>query len=639
MCSLTLLSDSCYHWRDSMQLSVRLHDALPTICHCQCTASAKLAGVPHHHTVMMGQRLLPVGQTNPLQFCVLMSALLQILGKHGEVLGSVEYAAAIHRPIPSMGQVKAVKTQPGHEKGSTDSTILAVTSQHADLPQHRHFVKQPAKQAFAAGTASMASQDSTALSAFHGGAILAEWNVDVGQPQEMHLGVVSDEEVGRSLSEHEDADSLIPSGSGIPWFTAVLTHKRNLFQENFLAVCFCCHICLCRHGCICQYICLWLIHVTLANISAVAVPSQQHMCGLHSYLTPHLPEAFHMLHRQCQAPNITKPNLIRGAEDGDHQDNPEEQTAPTGDWQQPVAAAYPARTTADSVLDETLRDIADMPVASAAQAEPSSSRRTTVDSVLSTLFRDVADTSPASVESQAPAASSRSLTADSVLYAGLGQTAAPSSALVHHPAGAQPSSTRTTTDSVLDRTLLEMESRSCTVSRQPSEVADTLAAPSDSRRHTADSVVDAVLREVTQPDAAAPQPSTTSASQNGATRGLQSSGHPVAAGHMQDVFDQPGHRPTADAVLVDVLADVEGAEQESVDSLLDGVLNEVVGAASRQRTTADSVLDAMLDDVSASRLLSQEGMPSHSDGHRIDQTPHLQQPVSAHMSAYHIQLL
>ncbi|KAL0055976.1 hypothetical protein WJX82_006293 [Trebouxia sp. C0006] len=262
----------------------------------------------------------------------------QILGKHGEVLGSVEYAAAIHRPIPSMGQ------------------------------------------------------DSTALSAFHGGAILAEWNVDVGQPQEMHLGVVSDEEVGRSLSEHEDADSLIPSGS----------------------------------------------------------------------------------------------------EDGDHQDNPEEQTAPT--------------------------------------------------------------------ESQAPAASSRSLTADSVLYAGLGQTAAPSSALVHHPAGAQPSSTRTTTDSVLDRTLLEMESRSCTVSRQPSEVADTLAAPSDSRRHTADSVVDAVLRE------------------------------------------------------------------ESVDSLLDGVLNEVVGAASRQRTTADSVLDAMLDDVSASRLLSQEGMPSHSDGHRIDQTPHLQQP-------------
>jgi len=76
-----------------------------------------------------------------------------------------------------------------------------------------------------------------------------------------------------------------------------------------------------------------------------------------------------------------------------------------------------------------------------------------------------------------------------------------------------------------------------------------------------------------------------------------------------------------------------------VDSLLDGVLNEVVGAASRQRTTADSVLDAMLDDVSASRLLSQEGMPSHSDGHRIDQTPHLQQPVSAHMSAYHIQLL
>jgi len=342
---------------------------------------------------------------------------------------------------------------------------------------------------------------------------------------------------------------------------------------------------------------------------------------------------------RCQAPNIIKPNCIHGADDADYPDNPEQQSGPTSDWQQPGAAAYPARTTADSVLDETLRDIDDTAVASAAQAEPSSSRRTTADSVLSTLLRDVADTNPASAEPQAPAASSRRSSADRVLDAGLGQTAAPSSTLVHHPAGAKPSSTRTTTDSVLDRTLLEVESRSCAVSRQPSGMADTLAAPSDSRRHTADSVVDAVLREVTQPDAAAPQPSTTSASQNGATRGLQSSGHPMAAGHMQDVFDQPGHRPTADAVLVDVLADVEGAEQESVDSLLDGVLNEVVGAASRQRTTADSVLDAMLDDVSASRLLSQEGMPSHSDGHRIDQTPHLQQPVSAHMSAYHIQLL
>jgi hypothetical protein len=151
-----------------------------------------------------------------------MSALLQILGKHGEVLGSVEYAAAIHKPIPSMGQAEAVKAQPGHEMGSTDCTILAVTSQHADLPQHRHFVKQPAKQSFAVGTTSMASQDSSALSAFHGGAIPAEWNVDNAQPQEMHLGAVSDEEAGRSLSEHEDADSLIPSGSGITCSAAVL---------------------------------------------------------------------------------------------------------------------------------------------------------------------------------------------------------------------------------------------------------------------------------------------------------------------------------------------------------------------------------------------------------------------------------
>lgn len=170
-----------------------------------------------------------------LQCCVATRALLQIFGKHGEVLGTVEYAAAIHRPIPSMGQAKAVKAQQGDEMGRTDSTMLAVTLQHADLPQHKHVVKQPAKQTFAAGTASMASQDSTALSAFHGGAIPAEWNVDIGQPQDMHLGASDEEEAGRSLSEHEDADSLIPSGSGITCFAAALvridTHTLSIAGE------------------------------------------------------------------------------------------------------------------------------------------------------------------------------------------------------------------------------------------------------------------------------------------------------------------------------------------------------------------------------------------------------------------------
>ncbi len=191
-----------------------------------------------------------------------MSALLQILGKHGEVLGSVEYAAAMHRPIPSMGQAKFVKAQPGHEMGSTDSTILAVTLQHADIPQHRHFVKQPAKQNFAAGTASMAPQDSTALSAFHGGAIPAEWNVDVGQPQETHLGAVSDEEAGRLLSEHEDADSLIPSGSGFTRFASALvridTQMPLISAEVSCLLPLPSYLPFCD-GCICWYICLWLI--------------------------------------------------------------------------------------------------------------------------------------------------------------------------------------------------------------------------------------------------------------------------------------------------------------------------------------------------------------------------------------------
>ena len=185
--------------------------------------------------VMAEQKLLPVQQTN-LQRWVVVFALLQISDKYGEVLGYVEYAAAIHRPFPSMGQAKAVKAQPGREMGSTDSTILAATLQHADLPQHRHFVKQSAKQKVAVGTASMASQDSTALSAFHGAAIPGEWNVHGGQPQDMHLGAVSDEEeAGRSLNEHEDADSLIPSGSGVTRFAAALiridTHMPLLSVE------------------------------------------------------------------------------------------------------------------------------------------------------------------------------------------------------------------------------------------------------------------------------------------------------------------------------------------------------------------------------------------------------------------------
>lgn len=175
-----------------------------------------------------------------------------------------------------MGQGKAVKAQPGHEMGSTDSTIFAVTLQHADLPQHRHVVKQPAKQTFAAGTDSMTSQDSTALSAFYGGAIPAEWNVDVGQPQEMHLGAGSDEaEAGRSLSEHEDADSLIPSGSGITRFASALilidTHMP-LISTDPPPPCCCCCTCRCYHSYICWCICLWLIHLPFAAISAVVMP-------------------------------------------------------------------------------------------------------------------------------------------------------------------------------------------------------------------------------------------------------------------------------------------------------------------------------------------------------------------------------
>ena len=150
---------------------------------------------------------------------------LQILGKHGEKLGIVQYAAATYRPIHSMQyptqqqQAKLSKAQPGYESASSDGSILAVHAlQHAESGRHGQLLKQPAKPQLTAGTASLASQDSTALSAFGGSGIPADWHAAHGlQPDvDPHRRAESAEHTASLHSEHahEDADSLISSGSG-----------------------------------------------------------------------------------------------------------------------------------------------------------------------------------------------------------------------------------------------------------------------------------------------------------------------------------------------------------------------------------------------------------------------------------------
>ena len=150
---------------------------------------------------------------------------LQILGKHGETLGNVQYAAVTYRPIYSMQhptqhqQAKHSKAHPGYESASSDGSILAVHAlQHAESGGHRQLLKQPAKQQLTAGTASLASQDSTALSAFGGSGIPAEWHAAHGLQPDVNPSHGAESEEGpaslHSEHAHEDADSLIPSGSG-----------------------------------------------------------------------------------------------------------------------------------------------------------------------------------------------------------------------------------------------------------------------------------------------------------------------------------------------------------------------------------------------------------------------------------------
>ena len=204
----------------------------------------------------------------------------------------------------------------------------------------------------------------------------------------------------------------------------------------------------------------------------------------------------------------------------------------------------------------------------------------------------------------------------------------------------QTSSRRTTTDSLLDRLLHEVDA--ATLARQRSAAPITTAQPCDAtRRDKADAVHAVPNQGMTGPRLAASN-SMQSTSSNSNTRRNSASG---AAANVQpslshdDQTQAPsGYRSTADSVLASVLHEVEHevegeADQASIDSLLDGVLAEVAGTASQQRTTADSVLDAMLDDISSSQMEVQSDRRQLSSQHSF-QGDHLQQQQLQAVSRY-----
>ena len=199
------------------------------------------------------------------------------------------------------------------------------------------------------------------------------------------------------------------------------------------------------------------------------------------------------------------------------------------------------------------------------------------------------------------------------------------------PAQCQTSSKRTTTDSVLDRLLHEVDAAA--LFREPTAAQATSIPPSDAgRRNTADTVLHTVPSQgnnTTGPQLTASNPMQSSNSRRSSASGAAGGVQPLLS-RLDPVKAQSGRRSTTDSVLASVLDEVEhevedDAAQASIDSLLDGVLTEVAGAASRQRTTADSVLDAMLDDISSSQMDVQSNMERQSSSEHSAQADRLQQ--------------
>lgn len=160
-------------------------------------------------------------------------AALQVVGKHGEVLGAIMYSLSTQRPVPSSQQsAQRSQPQPQPETQQQVSAFPAAVKEDESIESssaaHIHAAllggrSQTAFHAAAAADAmsdATASQDSTALTAVvtHRRAANKQ---DVGVP--VGHGPQSTEALSSSLTDHDcdvdgnddDAESLIPSSSGL----------------------------------------------------------------------------------------------------------------------------------------------------------------------------------------------------------------------------------------------------------------------------------------------------------------------------------------------------------------------------------------------------------------------------------------
>ena len=151
---------------------------------------------------------------------------LQVLGNHGEVLGTITYSVSTHHPVPFTQQAaQRVQPQSQAKPGSQQHDIslpaavaeedCSHSSSSSVAPMQMASLggqSQPGSHAADVMSDAAASQDSTALTAFGTNRRTASKH-DVRAP--LAHSQQGTEAVFSSLDEDLDADSLIPSSSGV----------------------------------------------------------------------------------------------------------------------------------------------------------------------------------------------------------------------------------------------------------------------------------------------------------------------------------------------------------------------------------------------------------------------------------------
>ena len=118
---------------------------------------------------------------------------------------------------PEQQVVKAQsQTEQSDSDGSdTDSSLRLVSKERIDTSRHEQALKHPEKT-------SVASQNSTAMGTFDTSAIPAEWHAEThqkGSNASQLWDSVQTAVSSHSSQEHEAAESLISSDSGVPTFS------------------------------------------------------------------------------------------------------------------------------------------------------------------------------------------------------------------------------------------------------------------------------------------------------------------------------------------------------------------------------------------------------------------------------------